>query len=65
MPPTYRLTYFNVKGLGEMSRLLLAIGGATWEDDRIDFSVEPGPKVRGSPLSRCVWVVNCSLRMAP
>lgn len=34
--PTYKLTYFNVTGLGESIRLLLSYGGQKFEDNRID-----------------------------
>jgi len=36
MAPTYKLTYFNVKGLGEPIRFLLSYGGVEFEDHRID-----------------------------
>jgi hypothetical protein len=36
MAPTYKLTYFNVKGLGEPIRFLFAYGGIEFEDFRIE-----------------------------
>ncbi|KAI5637800.1 hypothetical protein NE865_09455 [Phthorimaea operculella] len=34
--PKYVVTYFNVRGLGEPSRLLLSYGGQEFEDRRIE-----------------------------
>jgi hypothetical protein len=36
MAPTYKLTYFNLKALGEPIRLLLSYGGVEFEDHRIE-----------------------------
>jgi hypothetical protein len=36
MAPTYKLTYFNTKGLGEPIRWLLSYGGVEFEDNRIE-----------------------------
>ena len=36
-----KLTYFDGKGRGELSRLILAYGGQPWEDDRITFENWP------------------------
>lgn len=33
---TYKLTYFNAKGIAEFLRLLLAYGGVDFEDIRIE-----------------------------
>nr|WCC58243.1 glutathione S-transferase [Pharsalia antennata] len=35
MAPTYKLTYFDVKALGEPIRFLLSYGGVEFEDNRI------------------------------
>ena len=36
MAPTYKLSYFNVKGLAEPIRFLLSYGGIEFEDHRIE-----------------------------
>ena len=33
--PSIKLTYFNLRGRGELPRLLLAYAGVSYEDDRI------------------------------
>ncbi|XP_012268124.1 glutathione S-transferase-like [Athalia rosae] len=44
--PTYKLTYFPVKGLGETIRFLLSYGGVEFEDAR--FQIEDWPKLKPS-----------------
>jgi len=44
-----KLTYFNLPGRGELSRLILAYGGRPWEDDRISFEQWPELKPK-TPL---------------
>ncbi|KAJ8675480.1 hypothetical protein QAD02_011266 [Eretmocerus hayati] len=39
--PAYKLTYFNITGLGEPIRFLLSYGGADYEDKRIEFEEWP------------------------
>lgn len=34
--PKYKLTYFNMTGLGEPIRMLFAYGGIKYEDNRIE-----------------------------
>jgi len=34
--PAYKLTYFNIRGKGEIIRLLFAVAGVDYEDERID-----------------------------
>lgn len=34
--PTYKLSYLNLKGLGEPIRFILSYGGADFEDVRFD-----------------------------
>ena len=41
---TFKLTYFNVKGRGELSRLLMAAAGVKFEDHRIEQKDWPSMK---------------------
>lgn len=34
--PTYKLTYFNIQGIAEPTRMLLSYGGIKFEDVRIE-----------------------------
>ncbi|CAJ1337766.1 unnamed protein product, partial [Effrenium voratum] len=36
--PTYKLTYFDIRGLAENTRILFALGQQTFEDVRLSFS---------------------------
>jgi len=36
--PQYTLTYFDIRGLAEVPRLVLVASGQEWKDDRIPFS---------------------------
>ena len=38
MPNTYKLTYFNLTARAETIRLIFAVGGIKFEDNRIEFS---------------------------
>lgn len=47
MSNSYRLTYFDGRGLAETSRYLLTLGGANWEDKRLSIVFKPdGPPER-------------------
>ena len=35
MPTKYKLTYFDIRGRAEMTRLLFAAAGASYEDVRV------------------------------
>ncbi|GMS94966.1 hypothetical protein PENTCL1PPCAC_17141 [Pristionchus entomophagus] len=35
--PTYKLSYFDIRGLGEVARQLLHLSGNPFEDDRIQM----------------------------
>ncbi|KAK0182027.1 hypothetical protein PV327_000199 [Microctonus hyperodae] len=41
---TYKLTYFNITGLGEPIRYLLSYGGIKFEDQRVSFEEWPALK---------------------
>lgn len=44
---TYRLTYFDGRGLGEASRYLLTLSGAQWEEVRLPVTFRPdGPPLK-------------------
>ena len=44
MMPSIKLTYFNLRGRGELPRLLLAYAGVSYEDERIVLPwVDPKP----------------------
>uniref|UniRef100_H2YFD7 glutathione transferase n=1 Tax=Ciona savignyi TaxID=51511 RepID=H2YFD7_CIOSA len=42
--PTYKLCYFNTKGLGEMARLVFAEAGVEYTDERIEQADWPARK---------------------
>lgn len=39
--PTYKLNYFNGRGRGEVARVLFAVAGVKYEDNRIEFADWP------------------------
>jgi prostaglandin-H2 D-isomerase / glutathione transferase len=41
---TYKLTYFNLRGRGEVARLIFAAAGVEYEDKRLEFSEWPEVK---------------------
>lgn len=43
---SYKLTYFNVRGLGEISRYIFAAAAQEYEDNRIEF--EDWPKLKAN-----------------
>lgn len=46
MAPSYKLIYFNIKGLAEMTRLVFAAAGVAYEDCRM--SREEFPELKKS-----------------
>ena len=40
----YKLTYFNLSGRAELTRLIFAKSGTAFEDDRIEFAEWPARK---------------------
>ena len=68
MAPAYKLTYFNVRGLGEPIRFLLSYGGIEFEDHRVEKEDWPQFKpCKSSPILVCTltWsmegVVGCAV----
>ena len=59
MAPAYKLTYFNVKGLGEPIRFLLSYGGIEFEDHRIVG--EEWPQVKPCKSSH---ILVCALTLS-
>uniref|UniRef100_A0A0N5AMW3 glutathione transferase n=1 Tax=Syphacia muris TaxID=451379 RepID=A0A0N5AMW3_9BILA len=53
--PAYKLTYFNVYGLGEGARLLFNYAGVPFEDVRIDHQHWPEIKQR---MSMFLWLIS-------
>ena len=50
---TYKLTYFNLRGLAEQSRLLFALAGKEYEDERIDR--EKWPELKQSKYHKKMY----------
>ena len=48
--PNYKLTYFNISGLGEPIRYLLAYGNQDFEDKRFDY-LEQWPELKKCKLN--------------
>ncbi len=48
----FKLTYFNVCGRAELTRLIFAKSGTAFEDDRIEFADWPAIKGKEESLSR-------------
>jgi hypothetical protein len=59
MAPTYKLTYFNVKALGEPIRFLLSYGGIEFEDHRIEK--EEWPQLKPCKFSH---ILVCTLTLS-
>lgn len=59
MAPQYKLTYFNLTGLGEPIRYLLSYGNLQFEDNRIEFA--DWPKIKPSKSKVLFWTSsgNC------
>ena len=46
--PTYKLTYFDIRGRAEMTRMTFAAAGVEFEDCRVQF--QDWPAVQASKL---------------
>ena len=49
----YKLTYFNVKGAGEVTRMMFAAAGVKYTDERVSF--EDWPKLKPSKTFYVTW----------
>ena len=59
MAPAYKLTYFNVKALGEPIRFLLSYGGIEFEDHRVEKEDWPQFKpCKSSPILVCTLTLS-------
>ena len=54
--PKYRLNYFDVRGLAEISRLILTQGGQEFDDHR--FSREQWPEEKTDSKLKCVFIAE-------
>jgi len=48
--PSYKLTYFNGRGRGEVARLLFAVAGVEYEDHRVEMQDWPALKPKTLPF---------------
>lgn len=53
--PTFKLTYFNIRGLAEPIRWLLAYGGIDYEDNRIER--DDWPALKGSMYVNVIKII--------
>ena len=44
MAPAYKLSYFDIRGLAECSRILFALGDVKYEDHRCEPALEASPR---------------------
>ncbi|KAF8376522.1 hypothetical protein PRIPAC_82951 [Pristionchus pacificus] len=56
--PSFKLSYFPIKGLSEVSRMLFVLGGEAFEDDRVPF--EQWPTVKD--CQTCLLFIGMSIR---
>jgi len=52
--PSYKLTYFQMRGRAEIVRLVFAAAGVQYEDHRIDMSQWPSIKPSKSAVDACI-----------
>jgi len=50
--PTYKLTYFNGRGRGEIIRLVFAVAGVEYQDIRVERADWPGTHKAGAPFGQ-------------
>nr|UOU03299.1 glutathione S-transferase sigma 10 [Brachionus rubens] len=53
--PSHKLTYFNLRGRGEIIRLIFAAAGAEYTDERVEFSEWPNLKPN-APLGQLPYL---------
>jgi hypothetical protein len=62
--PEYKLTYYDIKGLGEPVRYIFAVAGVDYEDYRIHKDDTTYPKLpaelkeskRYNPAKNCIFI---------
>jgi glutathione S-transferase len=54
--PSYKLTYFPIRGLGEFIRLIFHYAKVPFEDNRISF--EDWPNLKSSKLSASMYLTK-------
>ena len=65
MPPKYKLTYFDIRGRAEMTRLLFAAAGASYEDVRVKKEDWPTlkPSKKYSITCTCIHYENTPIQI--
>lgn len=62
MPPKLKLVYFNIRGRGELIRLVLVAGGVDFIDERIEYTDWPdkkaGRSLKYNNLIRCAFLFS-------
>ena len=53
--PSYKLSYFNARGRGEIARMVLAAAGQKFEDVRINF--DDWPTVKPSKIVLIIYIL--------
>lgn len=61
--PSYKLTYFNFKGRGELMRLIFAAAGQQFTDNRIEMAQWPAVKPSASLLLSLELILAVVLRI--
>ena len=54
--PSYKLTYFDIQGRGELIRWIFAVAKKPYTDERIKF--EDWPKRKASKYVMFLWETN-------
>ena len=66
MTSSYKLTYFNIRGRGEVTRYLFKMKDVEFEDNRVDFAEGTWPELKQSMTSYMklqLYTCTCSTCM--